>query len=85
MFYQSSIYLLFIHLCKRSVLFAFSYQTGQIWGNLISYFVLQPKDSTSGNGTTNITTTKYDKCGADFSQNEYTTAEATNEIDRKTV
>lgn len=64
--------------------------TGQIWGNMISYFVLTPENKASStiNGTKNNTLflfKKYDKCGADFSEQEYQSSEVANKIDRRTV
>ncbi|CAM2697677.1 unnamed protein product [Rotaria socialis] len=62
------------------------FQTGQVWGNLISYVVLKPKE-TGTNGTRINTTVriKYDRCGADFTEQEYKGAEVINQIDRKTI
>ncbi|CAF4364999.1 unnamed protein product, partial [Adineta steineri] len=61
-------------------IFFMFFQSGQIWGNLISYFVLKPSEV---NGT-NITE-KYDKCGAEFSEQEYKGVDVSNAIDRKTI
>ena len=47
---------------------------------MISYGVLKPEEVDSEN-----ITTKYDKCGADFSEEEYKGAEVVNRIERKTV
>ena len=57
-----------------------SFHPGQIWGNLISYLVLSP----ASNGTSS-NQSAYDKCGADFSEQEYQGVEETNRIDRRTV
>jgi hypothetical protein len=70
-------------------LFVVQYQrklfyVGGIWGNLISYLVLKPIELET-NGTTTNPVGKYDKCGADFSEQEYKGAEVVNRIDRKTV
>jgi hypothetical protein len=86
MLYQSSLYLfLFIIFNLEFLFIVYSYDIGQIWGNLISYLVLQPTANIYGNDTTNNTTGKYNKCGADFSEQEYTSADATNAIDQNTV
>jgi hypothetical protein len=61
-----------------------SFDLGQIWGNLISYLVLKPKEI-GMNGTITNDMRKYDKCGADFSEREYKEVEVINQIDRKTV
>lgn len=57
---------------------------GQVWGNLISYLVLKPVEK-EANSTWANQTTKYDKCGADFSEKEYKGAEVVNQIERRTV
>lgn len=57
---------------------------GQVWGNLISFLVLKPVEKTS-NETDSTVSTKYDKCGAQFSEQEYKGVEVVNQIDRKTV
>ncbi|CAF2407648.1 unnamed protein product [Rotaria sp. Silwood2] len=57
---------------------------GQVWGNLISFLVLKPTEKLS-NETLYNETGKYDKCGADFSEQEYKGAEVVNQIDRKTI
>ena len=57
---------------------------GQVWGNLISYLVLKPTEATA-NGTRAELSGKYNKCGADFSEQEYKGVAVTNQIDRKTV
>jgi hypothetical protein len=57
---------------------------GQVWGNLISYLVLKPKEK-KDNETLSNEIGKYSKCGADFSEKEYKGAEVVNQIDRKTV
>ncbi len=75
MFSQSSIYLLTFILFMD---FFLSYYKGQVWGNLISYLVLKPQEKIDRNGTM-----KYDKCGADFSEQEYKSANVINEIDQK--
>ncbi|CAF2556398.1 unnamed protein product [Rotaria sp. Silwood2] len=56
----------------------------QVWGNLISYVVLKPMEIKT-NGTITNLTEKYNKCGADFSEQEYKGAHVTNQIDRKTI
>ena len=65
--------------CKRNL-----FDTGQVWGNLISYLVLKPKQIQT-NETAMYPLGKYDKCGADFSEREYKGVEVINQIDRKTV
>ena len=60
------------------------FNIGGIWGNLISYFVLQPAEI-ENNGTLLNETGKYNKCGVDFSEKEYQGAEVINRIERKTV
>jgi hypothetical protein len=72
------------------ILFYFSHHTAQIWGNLISYLVLTPEDKALStiNGTQNNTLLQfqmYDKCGADFNEQEYQGAQVAKKIDRKTV
>ena len=57
---------------------------GQVWGNLISYLVLKPKEK-QFNETLSNEIGKYSKCGADFSEKEYKGAEVVNQIERKTV
>ena len=57
---------------------------------MISYLVLTPekKGSSTINGTENNTVLLfkiYDKCGADFSEQEYQSSEVVNKIDRRTV
>ncbi|CAF3720182.1 unnamed protein product [Rotaria magnacalcarata] len=62
------------------------FQSGQVWGNLISYVVRKPKET--GTNETRINTTvrmKYDRCGADFTEQEYKGAEVINQIDRKPI
>ncbi|CAM4749480.1 unnamed protein product [Rotaria magnacalcarata] len=59
---------------------------GHVWGNLISYVVRKPKET--GTNETRINTTvrmKYDRCGADFTEQEYKGAEVINQIDRKPI
>jgi hypothetical protein len=46
--------------------------------------VLKPKEIRT-NGTITSPVGRYDKCGADFSEQEYKGAEVVNQIDRKTV
>ncbi len=53
-----------------------------IWGNLISYFILKPEEV---NGTLSSDIGKYDKCGVEFSEQEYKGAEVINQIERRTV
>ena len=57
---------------------------GQIWGNLISYLVLKPKER-GMNGTITDGMRKYDKCGAEFSEEEYRGVELINQVERRTV
>jgi hypothetical protein len=57
---------------------------------MISYLILTPENKASStiNGTQNNTLLifkTYDKCGADFSEQEYQSSEAANKIDRRTV
>ncbi|CAF1024654.1 unnamed protein product [Rotaria sordida] len=66
-------------------IFFMFFQTAQIWGNLISYLVLKSEEKPYVNGTISNITKKYHKCGADFSEKEYQSAEVVNRIDRKTV
>ena len=84
MFFQSGITLsnifIFIRIDMRII-----YVLAQIWGNLISYLVLKPEEKPYVNGTISNMTKKYHKCGADFSEKEYQSAEVVNQIDRKTV
>ncbi|CAF1312934.1 unnamed protein product [Rotaria sordida] len=66
------------------------FQSCQIWGNMISYLVLKPENKASStiNGTKNNTLLlfkTYDKCGADFSEQEYQSSEVVNKIDRRTI
>ncbi len=76
---------------KHQIIVLSSYHyTGQIWGNLISYLVLTPEDKAPStiNGTKNnmlSVVTMYDKCGADFHEQEYQSADVVTKIDRKTV
>ena len=60
------------------------FHLGQIWGNLISYLVLKPKER-GANGTITDAMRKYDKCGADFSEREYKSVEVINQVEPKTV
>ncbi len=60
------------------------FNIGQIWGNLISYFILKPEEKES-NGTFSNEIEKYDKCGAEFTEKEYKGAEVINHIERRTV
>lgn len=78
MFFQSGLYSFTIsYLTNYSIL-------GQVWGNLISYLILKPKERET-NGTVTNVTVKYGKCGADFIEKEYKGTEVVNQIDRKTV
>jgi hypothetical protein len=58
---------------------------------MISYLILTPENKAVStiNGTKNSTLLlllkTYDKCGADFSEQEYQSSEAVNKIDRRTV
>ncbi|UJR33101.1 hypothetical protein I4U23_020558 [Adineta vaga] len=65
-------------------LFFMFFQSSQVWGNLISYLVLKPKEK-ENNETLSMDVKIYDKCGADFSEKEYRGAEVINQIDRKTI
>ncbi|CAF0881013.1 unnamed protein product, partial [Rotaria sordida] len=56
----------------------------QIWGNLISYLILKPMEIKTDETRTN-SIRKYDKCGANFSEQEYKRAKVINQIDPKTV
>ncbi|CAF3229206.1 unnamed protein product [Rotaria socialis] len=70
-------------------IFFMFFQSGQIWGNLISYLVLMPEERIYAiNGTENnrsLVFESYAKCGADFIEEEYQAVEDTNRIDRKTI
>ncbi|UJR11248.1 hypothetical protein I4U23_015430 [Adineta vaga] len=72
-------------------IFFMFFQSCQIWGNLISYLILTPENKLSSvsaariNTSTSILFTMYDKCGAQFSEQEYQSTEVPNKIDRKTV
>ncbi|CAF1370961.1 unnamed protein product [Adineta ricciae] len=70
-------------------IFFMFFQSCQIWGNLISYLILTPENRLSTNETSKINTPLvgiiYEKCGADFSEQEYQSTEVANKIDRKTV
>ncbi|CAF1376089.1 unnamed protein product [Adineta ricciae] len=70
-------------------IFFMFFQSCQIWGNLISYLILTPENRLSTNATsktnTSLVGTIYEKCGADFSEQEYQSTEVANKIDRKTV
>lgn len=57
---------------------------GQIWGNLISYLVLKPKEK-DNNGTITDAMKKYDKCGVEFSEDEYRGVEVANQVEPRTV
>ena len=57
---------------------------GQIWGNLISYLVLKPKEK-GANGTITDAMRKYDKCGVEFSEEEYRSVELISQVERRTV
>jgi hypothetical protein len=57
---------------------------------MISYLVLTPENKAPStiNGTKNNTLLlfkTYDKCGADFSEQEYQSSAVVNKIDRRTV
>lgn len=57
---------------------------------MISYLVLTPENQSpsiiNGTNVSNHTILKtYDKCGADFSEEEYQSSEVANKIDRRTV
>ncbi|CAF1479647.1 unnamed protein product [Didymodactylos carnosus] len=71
-------------------LFFMFFQSSQIWGNLISYLVLKPEEvidkigENETNGSVPVVV-KYDKCGALFSEKEYSAVEVVNKIDQKTV
>lgn len=57
---------------------------------MISYLVLTPENKAlyTINGTKNNTMLllkTYEKCGADFSEQEYQSSEVANKIDRRTV
>jgi hypothetical protein len=57
---------------------------------MISYLVLTPENKAPSiiNGTQNNTLLlfkTYDKCGADFIEQEYQSSEVVNKIDRRTV
>jgi hypothetical protein len=57
---------------------------------MISFLVLIPENKAPStiNGTKNNTLLlfkTYDKCGADFSEQEYQSSEVVNKIDRRTV
>lgn len=79
MFFQSSLLNIYYLIFQKD-----SFNIGQIWGNLISYFILKPEEKES-NGTLINEFEKYDKCGADFSEKEYKGAEVINHIERRTV
>jgi hypothetical protein len=61
-----------------------NFSLGGVWGNLISYLILKPKEK-GDNEIMSNQTGKYDKCGVDFSEIEYKGVEVINQIDRKTV
>ncbi|CAF0921089.1 unnamed protein product [Adineta ricciae] len=65
-------------------IFFMFFQSGQVWGNLISYLVLKPTE-VAANGTRAELSEKYNKCGADFSEQEYKGVAVTNQIDRRTI
>ncbi|CAF4042969.1 unnamed protein product [Rotaria sordida] len=65
-------------------LFFMFFQSAQIWGNLISYLILKPMEIKTNETRTN-SIRKYDKCGADFSEQEYKRAKVINQIEPKTV
>ncbi len=46
--------------------------------------MLKPKEI-GVNGTITNAMRKYDKCGVDFSEQEYKNVEVINQVDRKTV
>ncbi|XP_076370742.1 protein unc-93 homolog A-like [Tachypleus tridentatus] len=53
------------------------FQSGQIWGNLISYYVLSPQ-SNSANATLELDPTIYETCGANFCNENKVTSNNTN-------
>ena len=55
-----------------------------MWGNLISFLVLRPIE-VENNQTNASVRSRYDKCGAEFTESEYRGEEVINQIDRKTV
>ena len=57
---------------------------GQIWGNLISYLVLKPKEKDDVGMITDAMK-KYDKCGVEFSEDEYRGVEVANQVEPRTV
>ncbi|UJR14080.1 hypothetical protein I4U23_001076 [Adineta vaga] len=65
-------------------IFFMFFQSSQVWGNLISYLVLKPKEIET-NGTVVDSNEKYNKCGVDFSEQEYKGIAVWNQIDRKTI
>ncbi|CAF1196815.1 unnamed protein product, partial [Didymodactylos carnosus] len=66
-----------------SIFFMF-YQSGQIWGNLISFLVLKPIELVNENATDISSNSKYDKCGAEFSVHD-NDVEVVNQISRQTI
>jgi hypothetical protein len=90
-FFQSCLlFLSFIYTLYYCFVLSSYHYTGQIWGNMISYLVLTPENKAPAiiNGTENNTMLifkRYDKCGADFSEEEYQSSEIVNKIDRRTV
>ena len=57
----------------------------QVWGNLISFLVLVPEQPKDINGAIRNSSFKYDKCGADFSEQEYDSLIPIPTVNRTTV
>jgi len=51
---------------------------------LISFLILKPQEI-GVNGTITDEMRRYDKCGAEFSEQEYKGMEVINQVERKTV
>ncbi|CAF3074035.1 unnamed protein product [Rotaria socialis] len=57
---------------NRSIgIFYMFYQSGQVWGNLISYLVLSPSEQINVNSRIFNNSWTYEECGADFNEQEY--------------
>ena len=57
----------------------------QVWGNLISFLVLVPQQQYDINVGTINSSSQYDKCGADFSEQEYDRIIPVPPVNRTTV
>jgi len=70
---------------KWNFFFVCTFVLGQIWGNLISYFILTPEEEISNKTISTNDDGKYNRCGVDFSEKEYKGAQVANQIERTTV